>query len=248
VTDRVTRWGVVVFPGSNCDKDALDAVGRILGQQARAIWHRTQQLDDLDVVLLPGGFSHGDYLRAGAIARFAPVMDKVIDFARNGGLVIGICNGFQVLTETGLLPGALMRNAGLRFICREVSLRVERNDTFFTRRYRDRQVINIPIAHNEGSFYLPPDQLQELEANRQVVFRYCDADGNATPEANPNGSLNNIAGIINREGNVLGMMPHPERRTDPILGVPDGAGVFRSIINSITGNRLESVTPGRFGR
>ncbi len=230
---KLTRWGVVIFPGSNCDKDALDAVGRILDQDVRAIWHRDEHLDDLEVVILPGGFSYGDYLRAGAIARFAPVLERVIDFAERGGLVIGICNGFQVLTETGLLPGALMRNEGLRFICREVTLRTEKTDTPFTCRLMDGQVINLPIAHNEGNFYLPPDQLEELEANGQVVFRYCDANGGISAEANPNGSLNNIAGITNRNGNVLGMMPHPERRTDPILGNPDGANIFRSVIDYI---------------
>jgi len=231
-----TRWGVVIFPGSNCDKDALDAVGRICGQDAQPIWHRETGFDDFDAVILPGGFSYGDYLRAGSIARFAPIMDKIIAFANAGGLVVGICNGFQVLTETGLLPGALTRNRDLRFICREVYLRVERIDTPFTSRCCVGQVLCIPIAHNEGSFYLPPDQLGELEANRQVVFRYCDTAGNVTDEANPNGSLNNIAGIVNRAGNVLGMMPHPERRTDPLLGNPDGATIFRSMIDYIRRN------------
>jgi len=236
LTDGITKWGVVIFPGSNCDKDALDALGRICGQNVRAVWHRDLKLDDLDAVILPGGFSYGDYLRAGAIARFAPVMEKVIEFADRGGLIIGICNGFQVLTESGLLPGTLMRNVDLQFICREVYMRVERTDTVFTRNLKEGMVINLPIAHNEGSFHLPEDPLMELEANRQVVFRYCDQAGNVTPEANPNGSLNNIAGIVNLKGNVLGMMPHPERRTDPLLGNPDGAGIFRSMIDHINGN------------
>ncbi|MDP8239562.1 MAG: phosphoribosylformylglycinamidine synthase subunit PurQ [Candidatus Hatepunaea meridiana] len=233
LTKRVTRLGVVIFPGSNCDKDALDAIGRICGQDIKPIWHRDTNLDDMDAVILPGGFSYGDYLRAGAIARFAPVVEKLIAFADRGGLVIGICNGFQVLTETKLLPGALMRNEGLRFICREVFLRVERTDTPFTRNLQSGQVIKFPIAHNEGNFYLPSDELKKLEKNQQVLFRYCDAEGNVTPKANPNGSLNNIAGIVNIKGNVLGMMPHPERRCDPLLGEPDGVGIFESVIDSI---------------
>ncbi len=233
-TDK-TRWGVIIFPGSNCDKDALDAVGRICGQNAVPIWHKDVDLDGLDGIILPGGFSYGDYLRAGAIARFAEVMENVIEFADGGGMVIGICNGFQVLSETRLLPGALMRNKDLRFICREVNLRVERIDTPFTNMMETGRVIKLPIAHNEGSFYLPPKQLEELEANRQVLFRYCDTEGNLTAESNPNGSLNNVAGIVNLQGNVLGMMPHPERRCDPLLGEPDGIDLFRSAINYING-------------
>ena len=205
------------------------------GQDVRPIWHRELNLNDLSAIIVPGGFSYGDYLRAGAIARFAPVMDRLIDFAKCGGIAIGICNGFQVLTEAGLLPGVLLRNTGLRFICKEVLLRVERTDTPFTNLYAQGQIIHIPVAHNEGNFYLPPDQLDELEHNRQVVFRYCDQEGNITLEANPNGSVNNIAGIVNREGNVLGMMPHPERRCDPLLGRPDGADVFRSVISHLSG-------------
>jgi len=234
-TETISRWGVVIFPGSNCDKDALDAVGRICGQEARPIWHRECSLDGLDAVILPGGFSYGDYLRAGAIARFAPVMEEIVAFAGRGGLVIGICNGFQTLTEVGLLPGALMRNVGLRFICSEVYIRVERTDTPFTRRFRPGQVMKIPIAHNEGNFFLPSGPLRELEDNGQVVFRYCDQNGEVTPESNPNGSLNNIAGIVNRGGNVLGMMPHPERRCDPLLGRPDGVDLFRSMIDHLAG-------------
>jgi phosphoribosylformylglycinamidine synthase I len=226
----------VIFPGANCDHDALDAVGRICGQDVVSVWHKETALDGFDSMVLPGGFSYGDYLRSGAIARFAPVMDKVVDFAGSGGLLIGICNGFQVLTEAGLVPGALMRNVGLRFVCKEVYLRVERTDTPFTSRLKVGQVLKIPIAHNEGSFYLPADELSALEANQQVVFRYCDSDGNVVPEANPNGSLNNIAGIINRQGNVLGMMPHPERRCDPLLGSPDGVDIFRSMIDHLNRN------------
>jgi phosphoribosylformylglycinamidine synthase len=222
-------WGVIVFPGSNCDHDAFDVAGRLMGRKVHSIWHRDDTIPDVSAVIVPGGFSYGDYLRSGAIARFAPVMNSVIDFANQGGLVLGICNGFQILTEAGLLPGVMNRNVGLRFICREVYLRVERDDTRFTRRYTKGQVIKIPIAHNEGNFYLPDDELDQLEANGQVVFRYCDRKGNVTEEANPNGASRNIAGIINREGNVLGMMPHPERRSDPLLGRPDGADIFRSM-------------------
>lgn len=229
-------WGVVIFPGSNCDHDALDVVGRLMGQPVSEIWHRRPSVGNPPAVILPGGFSYGDYLRSGAIARFAPVMESVVNYAHSGGLLLGICNGFQMLTEAGLLPGALLRNAGLRFICKEVYLRVERDDTPFTSRHRVGQVIRMPIAHNEGNFYLPEDQLDELESAGQVVFRYCDRRGNVTPEANPNGAAHNIAGIIGRQGNVLGMMPHPERRCDPLLGRPDGADLFRSMADHIRRN------------
>ena len=226
---------LVEFPGSNCDHDAYDAISRLIGYPVNQVWHMTEHVGKTSAVIVPGGFSYGDYLRSGAVARFAPVMDSVIEFARNGGPVVGICNGFQILTEAGMLPGVLMRNSGLRFICREIYLRVEREDTIFTRRYMKGQVIKIPIAHNEGNFYLPDDQLDELEANNQVIFRYCDRRGNVTAEANPNGAARNIAGIVNREGNVLGMMPHPERRTDPLLGKPDGADLFRSLVDHLQG-------------
>ncbi|MFN3820811.1 MAG: phosphoribosylformylglycinamidine synthase subunit PurQ, partial [bacterium] len=179
----VTRWGVVIFPGSNCDHDAIEALGRWAGQQVVSVWHKDKLPKDLDGVVLPGGFSYGDYLRSGAIARFSPVMDDVVDFAYRGGLVIGICNGFQILTEVGLLPGALGRNVNLRFICRNVYLRVERTDLPFTHKYRPFQILTIPIAHNEGCYYLPSDQLDELEKRGQVVFRYCNRDGKVTPEA-----------------------------------------------------------------
>lgn len=229
-------WSVVTFPGSNCDHDAFDAVGRLLGNQATDVWHREQNLTDARAVIVPGGFSYGDYLRSGAIARFAPAMEAVAKFAEEGGLVIGICNGFQILTEAGLLPGAMARNVGLRFLCKEVYLRVERDDTPFTSRFYVGQVIKVPIAHNEGNFYLPDADLTHLEAARQVVFRYCDSKGEVTAESNPNGSKNNIAGIINRAGNVLGMMPHPERRCDPLLGKPDGADIFRSMADYLRRN------------
>lgn len=240
VTDLKTNWGVFVFPGSNCDHDGIDALSRICGQNAREIWHKQNLLDDLDAVLLPGGFSYGDYLRSGAIARFSPVMENLKHYANNDKLVIGICNGFQILTEAGLLPGVLMKNIGLRFICREVHLRVERTDTPFTSAYTAGQVITIPIAHNEGNYYLPPGELEELEKSRQVVFRYCNLDGEITAVSNPNGSANNIAGIINLKGNVLGMMPHPERRCDPLLGQPDGEPLFRSMIEHIANRKFDS--------
>lgn len=238
---NITRWGIITFPGSNCDKDALDAVGRICEQQASPVWHRPEQAGPFDALFLPGGFSYGDYLRSGAIARFSSVMEGVVNFAGNNGVVIGICNGFQVLTEAGLLPGALMRNVGLRFICREIHIRVERKDTIFTSRYKIGDVLRIPIAHNEGSYYLPSLELEKLEDEKRVIFRYCDPLGNITPESNPNGSLNNIAGIINAGGNVLGMMPHPERRCDPLLGRADGIGIFQSVIDNLLENRNSPV-------
>jgi len=231
----VSPWGVIIFPGSNCDHDAVETIRRITGIPPREIWHREENLAGLKAVVVPGGFSYGDYLRSGAIARFAKAMDGLLSAANNGTLALGICNGFQILTEAGLLPGALLRNVGLRFICRDVYLHVERTDTPFTSRYQVGQVLRIPIAHNEGNYYLPPSELAELEANRQVVFRYCDRYGNIVPEANPNGSANNIAGIVNRAGTVLGMMPHPERRSDSLLGSPDGAPLFQSVNDHIAG-------------
>jgi len=207
-----------------------------MGFPVKQIWHRSADLEEVSAVVVPGGFSYGDYLRSGAIARFAPAMESVAKFGKSGGLVLGVCNGFQILTEAGMLPGVLLRNVGLRFICQEIYLRVERNDTPFTSRMRIGQVIKIPIAHNEGNYYLPPDDLDALEAAGQVVFRYCDRNGNVTPESNPNGALNNIAGIINKEGNVLGMMPHPERRCDPLLGKADGVEIFRSMADYLRRN------------
>ena len=224
------NWGVVVFPGSNCDFDAFDALGRILGQNVRYVWHTEATLDGLDAVLLPGGFSYGDYLRAGAIARFSNVMDELIRFADEGRTVIGICNGFQVLTEAGLLPGALIRNQSLRFICEDLPLRVERTDCRFTSLCKEGQLLTIPIAHNEGNYVLRDDDLRRIEENNQVIFRYCTPGGEVTDSANPNGSLHNIAGVVNEAGNVLGMMPHPERRCDDLLGGTDGRKVFESVI------------------
>jgi phosphoribosylformylglycinamidine synthase len=226
------KIGVVVFPGSNCDHDAFYVADTILGQETRLIWHKEGSIGDVDVVILPGGFSYGDYLRCGAIARFSPVMKDVVRFANTGGLVIGICNGFQVLTEAGLLPGVLLRNKSLLFICKYLHLRVENASTKFTNTCRPGEVLEIPIAHGEGNYFTDPDTLKRLEENQQVVFRYCDQSGQLTEDANPNGSLDHIAGIVNEAGNVLGMMPHPERASDPVLKHTDGRRIFESIIQS----------------
>jgi phosphoribosylformylglycinamidine synthase len=226
------KIGIVVFPGSNCDHDAHYVAKTIMELDARFIWHKEASIGDVDVVILPGGFSYGDYLRCGAIARFSPVMKDVVRFAGSGGLVIGICNGFQVLTEAGLLPGVLLRNKSLLFICKYLHLRVENADTKFTNKCLPGDVLKIPIAHGEGNYFTDPETLKRIEDNRQVVFRYCDQSGNLTDEANPNGSLNSIAGIMNETGNVLGMMPHPERASDPVLKHTDGRKIFESIIQS----------------
>ena len=226
------KIGVIVFPGSNCDHDAHYVAETIMEQDARLIWHKEASIGDVDVVILPGGFSYGDYLRCGAIARFSPVMKDVVRFANNGGLVIGICNGFQVLTEAGLLPGVLLRNKSLLFICKYLHLRVENANTKFTNKCASGDVLEIPIAHGEGNYFTDPETLKRIEDNQQVVFRYCDRSGHLTDEANPNGSINSIAGIINETGNVLGMMPHPERASDPVLRHSDGRKIFESIIQS----------------
>ena len=225
------KFGVIVFPGSNCDHDCYYALKHVHGQRVDFVWHKECNLDAFDVVVLPGGFSYGDYLRTGAIARFSPVMDAVVEFAREGGIVIGICNGFQILCEAGLLPGALMRNSGLRFVCEFVNLRVENSSTAFTNKCRCGEVLRIPIAHAEGSYYAEQETIRRLEENGQVLFRYCDAEGEITAEANPNGSLNNIAGIVNAGGNVMGMMPHPDRCYEAILNSTDGAKIFESVIS-----------------
>ncbi|MCB2206554.1 phosphoribosylformylglycinamidine synthase subunit PurQ [bacterium] len=229
------KFGVVVFPGSNCDHDAYHAAKHVLGQRAEFLWHKESDLKDVDVVILPGGFSYGDYLRCGAISRFSSVMKEVVRHAERGGHVIGICNGFQILTESGLLPGALLRNASLKFVCKTVNLRVDNASTAFTSQYAGGQVLRIPVAHGEGNFYTDKDTLQSLEDNGQVVFRYAESDGSITDAANPNGSQNNIAGIINQQGNVLGMMPHPERVVEGLLGSSDGLGVFASLVETISG-------------
>ena len=228
------KFGVVVFPGSNCDYDSYQAVKTTGVGEVAYLWHAESSLAGSDVVILPGGFSYGDYLRSGAIARFSPIMKTVMDFAHGGGIVIGICNGFQVLLEAGLLPGAMRKNLGMRFVCREVNLSVVNNHTRFTGAVPDGRRLKIPIAHAEGNYFADEKTLNELNENNQVVFRYCEDDGRVTREANPNGSLENIAGIINREGNVLGMMPHPERACDMLLGSEDGRFIFESLLWSNT--------------
>jgi phosphoribosylformylglycinamidine synthase len=227
------KFGVVIFPGSNCDADCHDAVAAVTGQDVRYVWHEETDISDIDCIVLPGGFSYGDYLRCGAVARFSPVMGKVVDHAVAGKFVIGICNGFQVLVEAGLLPGALYRNECLQFVCKPQLLRVERTDLPFTHFYNPKQVVDFPIAHGEGRYFADPETLARLEANNQVVFRYCLPDGTVAPEANPNGSLNNIAGICNEGGNVLGLMPHPERRCDRLIGGTDGKKLFKGLVESL---------------
>ncbi len=227
------KFGVVVFPGSNCDHDAYYALGQVLHQPVEFLWHQSEQLSGFDAIILPGGFSYGDYLRTGAIARFSPVMRAVEKFARGGGLVLGICNGFQILCEAGLLPGALVRNAGLRFICRPVHIRVETTDTPFTATARRGQVLEIPIAHADGNYFCDAATLAELERNQQIVFRYTTPDGHEDAAANPNGSLANIAGICSRGRNVVGLMPHPERAVETALGSSDGLVIFNSLIESL---------------
>ncbi len=227
------RFAIVVFPGTWSDRDCYHAVRDVLGQEASYVWHRETDLSGYDCVVLPGGFSYGDYLRCGAIARFSPVMAAVQRHAEAGGLVLGICNGFQVLCEAGLLPGVLMRNDHLQFRCQWVHLRTETTATPFTTACQPAQVLRIPISHGEGNYYADPDTLAALEAAGRVAFRYCSPNGEITPQANPNGSLHNIAGIVNESGNVLGMMPHPERCCEPLLGGTDGLPLFRSIIATI---------------
>lgn len=231
------KVGIVRFPGSNCDQDVHRAVTEGLGESAVYLWHKDHDLDGSDMIVLPGGFSYGDYLRGGAIARFSPIMREVIDFAGAGGLVLGICNGFQVLCEARLLPGALVRNRSLRFRCLPVGLRVENTNTPFTSAYEQDQRIEIPIAHGQGQYVADDETLDRLEAGNRVVFRYVDRDGEATDEANPNGSARNIAGIINEAGNILGLMPHPERHSLAVLGDTDGLGVFESIRDAVASGR-----------
>lgn len=235
------KVGVVTFPGSNCDYDAFAAIRDILGEEVEFLWHQSTDLQNSDLVILPGGFSYGDYLRAGAIARFSPIMEKVISFAHGGGMVIGICNGFQVLTECGLLPGALIRNRQLRFSCHQVYLKVVNDGSPFTTTCSLGQILKMPIAHGEGNYYHFDEEVARLEDNRQVVFRYCDPDGNETPQSNPNGSAHNIAGIINEQGNVMGMMPHPERAVEKLLGSSDGMAIFESVratLHSMSGAQV----------
>ncbi len=224
------KVGIIVFPGSNCDRDMATITQGILDIPTRMIWHQETDISDIDLVVIPGGFSYGDYLRCGAIARFSPVMNSIINHAKQGKYVLGICNGFQVLTEVGLLPGALIRNRDLHFICDRIPLVVQRNDLLWTSKYQQKQVVTFPIAHGEGRYYADAETLKALEDNNQVIFRYCSAAGEINSENNPNGSLNNIAGIINQQGNVLGMMPHPERASDAAIGATDGKAMFESLL------------------
>jgi phosphoribosylformylglycinamidine synthase subunit PurQ / glutaminase len=227
------RFGVVVFPGSNCDEDAYHAAKDLFGQDAEYLWHKDTDLKGADVVILPGGFAHGDYLRTGAMARFSPIMREVAAFADRGGPVLGICNGFQILLEAGLLPGAMLRNRSLKYQCEHVHLRVEQTDTPFTSAARPGQVLRIPIGHGEGNYYAPPETIARLEANRQVVLRYTDPQGRQDDASNPNGSVHAIASICNERRNVVGMMPHPERACEVLLGGVDGRVIFDSVISAL---------------
>jgi phosphoribosylformylglycinamidine synthase subunit PurQ / glutaminase len=232
------KFAIVVFPGSNCDHDAYHAAKHVLGQNAEFVWHKETDLRAADVVILPGGFSHGDYLRTGAIARFSPVMTAVKNFAAAGGPTLGICNGFQILLEAGLLPGAMLRNRGLKFRCQHVHIRVEQTDTPFTVACRPQQVLRIPIAHGEGNYFTTAEERRRLEQNRQIVFRYVDASGAVTDEANPNGSIDSIAGICNEQRNVVGLMPHPERACEMSIGSADGLIMFESVVAALAAGTL----------
>jgi phosphoribosylformylglycinamidine synthase I len=240
------KFGVVQFPGSNCDDDAYHAIGSVIGEPVDFIWHQSEQVSGFDAIILPGGFAYGDYLRTGAIARFSPVMKAVGSFARSGGLVLGICNGFQILLEAGLLPGAMMRNRRLRFLCRQVHVRVESTDTPFSCAARPGQILKMPIAHMEGNYFCDPATLADLERNKQIIFRYVQPGGrDAGPDdfdANPNGALAAIAGLCNRERNVAGLMPHPERASEPGLGSTDGLVILRSMVESLTRRTAERVS------
>ncbi len=227
------KVAVVIFPGSNCDHDALHVTGSVMGWDVVPVWHESGSLGGADLVLLPGGFSYGDYLRCGAIARFSPIMYAVIKHAESGGLTLGICNGFQVLIEAGLLPGALLRNSSLEFRCQWTQLKVQTNDSPFTQDLEVGDVLRVPIAHGDGNYFAPPETLKALNDQRRIAFRYCAADGKITPEANPNGSLENIAGILSEGRNVLGMMPHPERASEAALGSADGQRIFASLAKSM---------------
>jgi phosphoribosylformylglycinamidine synthase len=229
------KFGVIIFPGSNCDHDAYHVISKHVGQPVSFVWHKETDLSTYDAIILPGGFSYGDYLRAGALARFSPVMRSVKEFAAAGGLVLGICNGFQILCEAGLLPGALMRNRDLHFRCEHVRVRVESDDTPFTNELKRGAVLSLPIAHAEGNYTCDDATLEELRREDRIVFRYCDSDGRVTDESNPNGSRDSIAGICNRARNVFGMMPHPERACEDLLGSSDGRGVFRSLASTLAG-------------
>ena len=226
------NFGVVIFPGSNCDKDIISCIERTIDQKVIELWHKDTDLQNCDVIFLPGGFSFGDYLRSGAIAKFSPIMEKVIDFGRNGGYIIGICNGFQILTESGLLPGALLHNTNNKFICKNVFLKINNTNTLVTNSY-EKNVIKVPIAHGEGRFFADENTMKDLKQNDQIIFKYCDSNGEVLESSNPNGSLENIAGICNKEKNIFGMMPHPERAADVLLSNTDGVALFKSIMNYI---------------
>ena len=224
------KFGILVFPGSNCDHDAYHAAAHILGASATFIWHKETDLQKSDVIIVPGGFSYGDYLRSGAIAKYSPIMKSVTDFANNGGIVIGICNGFQILLESSLLPGAMLHNDQLKFVCKQTFIKVKSNATPFTSQIDINKVLQIPVAHGEGNYFIDSDGLKELQDNNQIVFTYCNENGLETKESNPNGTINNIAGICNKNGNVLGMMPHPERAVEKLIGSDDGLLLFKSIL------------------
>jgi len=227
------KFGVVVFPGSNCDHDTYYVLRKILDLDVLFLWHKQATLEDCDIIILPGGFSYGDYLRTGAIARFSPIMNEVIRFANKGGYVFGICNGFQVLLEAGLLPGVMIKNESLNFVCKDIYLKIENRETVYTKGINGKNSLKIPVAHGEGNYFTDENTLKELEDNNQIVFKYCTSDGSITNESNPNGSIMNIAGIINKNGNVMGMMPHPERSSDSVLGKTDGSLIFKSLVNNI---------------
>ena len=224
------KFGVVIFPGSNCDQDIIYILEKKLKQEVVKLWHKDTNLQKVDFIILPGGFSYGDYLRSGALARYSPIMKEIIKFANSGGYVMGICNGFQILTETGLLPGALLRNSKLKFICKNVFIKTTNNQTAFTKKIPENKILSIPIAHNEGNYFASKDEIQSLKEHNQIVFQYCDEEGNISGESNPNGSFLNIAGISNQNKNVLGIMPHPERSIDQLLGGVDGQGIFQSLL------------------
>ena len=226
------NFGVVIFPGSNCDKDIISCIERTVNQKVIELWHKDTDLKNCDVIFLPGGFSFGDYLRSGAIAKFSPIMEKVIEFGKNGGYIIGICNGFQILTESGLLPGALLHNTSNKFICKNVFLTVNNTNTLITNSY-EKNVIKVPIAHGEGRFFANENTMKNLKQNDQIIFKYCNSNGEVLESSNPNGSLDNIAGICNKEKNIFGMMPHPERAADVLLNNTDGVALFKSIMNYI---------------
>jgi phosphoribosylformylglycinamidine synthase len=239
------RFAIIVFPGSNCDHDAYHAVKHVIGQDAEFVWHKDTNLRGADVVILPGGFSHGDYLRTGAIARFSRIMPAVTAFAEQGGPVLGVCNGFQILLEAGLLPGAMLRNAGLKFRCEHVHVRVDQTDTPFTAACRVGQVLRMPIAHGEGNYFAPPDVVERLNRNRQIVFRYCDPTGAVTDAANPNGSIHGIAGLCNERRNIVGLMPHPERACELALGSADGRVLLESVVQTLKTGAFDTVSHTR---